>query len=349
MDSVSDNFYLDKVWVQCENSSCLKWRLLQHDDTTHIDRNAPWYCYMNPDPWFNKCSVSEEHFPEESQFQKHGLKYVYSKLPLGSLVLVKMHTWPRWPGILCPDPVTGEYVTYDLDGDVESHHVEFLGKPHSKSWAAIKSITYYPSSFKLFPCALWRHEGGSGESDSAGGQGGVEGRSSRIEVKSCGDVIKNKEAKTKTKSDMITCNKTEKNWTKSCGGGSSCRTGRKKKRRMFTSSLEIAGSEDPLSNENLVVSETEIILKDLDQIIKHIAAPSSPSFASFVDGENNHVREEVANCCLQLTEKRPMEISTQEDCIIIDGKAFKAGECIESITDRFKEIDSLMAEFQDSL
>lgn len=52
---------------------------------------------------------------------------------------------------------------------------------------------------------------------------------------------------------------------------------------------------------------------------------------------------------MEFTEKGPMEINTQEDCIIIDGKAFKAGECIESITDRFKEIDSLMAEFQDSL
>ncbi|KAF7247641.1 Zinc finger CW-type PWWP domain protein 2 [Varanus komodoensis] len=98
-----------------------------------------------------------------------------------------------------------------------------------------------------------------------------------------------------------------------------------------------------------VVSETEIILKDLDQILKHVAAISEPSSRSFVDGEDNNVREEVTSCCMEFTEKRPMEINTQEDCIIIDGKAFKAGECIESITDRFKEIDSLMAEFQDSL
>lgn len=95
MDAGTDNFYLDKVWIQCENSSCLKWRLLSNDDAAQVDLSAPWYCYMNTDPWFNKCSVSEEYFPKASQFQKHGLKYIYSELPLGSLVLVKLHKWPR--------------------------------------------------------------------------------------------------------------------------------------------------------------------------------------------------------------------------------------------------------------
>lgn len=95
MDAVTDNFYLDKIWIQCENNSCLKWRLLSNDDAAQVDLSAPWYCYMNTDLWFNKCSVSEEYFPEASQFQKRGLKYIYSKLPLGSLVLVKLHKWPR--------------------------------------------------------------------------------------------------------------------------------------------------------------------------------------------------------------------------------------------------------------
>lgn len=96
MDSpADDSFYLDKVWVQCENSSCLKWRLLSSDDAAQVDPSEPWYCYMNADPWFNKCSDSEECFPEASQFRKQGLKYVYSMLPLGSLVLTKMHRWPR--------------------------------------------------------------------------------------------------------------------------------------------------------------------------------------------------------------------------------------------------------------
>ncbi|KAK9396420.1 zinc finger CW-type PWWP domain protein 2 [Crotalus adamanteus] len=63
-----------------------------------------------------------------------------------------MKTWPRWPGILSPDPVDGQYVKYDFNGDVESHHVEFLGNPHSRSWTAIKYIDLYPNSFKADVC-----------------------------------------------------------------------------------------------------------------------------------------------------------------------------------------------------
>nr|XP_008119730.1 PREDICTED: zinc finger CW-type PWWP domain protein 2 [Anolis carolinensis] len=118
---------------------------------------------------------------------------------------------------------------------------------------------------------------------------------------------------------------------------------------MLTCSVDTADPEDILSMENLVLSETEVILKDLDQILKHVADTFKPSFESFADGEDNDLREKVTNCCTEFTEKKPMEINTQEDCVIIDGKTLKAGECIESITDRFKEIDSLMAEFQDSL
>ncbi|XP_060137038.1 zinc finger CW-type PWWP domain protein 2 [Zootoca vivipara] len=346
MDSITEpNFYLDKVWVQCENSNCLKWRLLPRDDATHIAPNEPWYCYMNPDPWFNNCSVSEEHFPGESQFQKHGLKYVYSKLPLGSLVLVKIYPWPRWPAILCPDPTNGQYVTYDSDGDVESHHVEFLGKPHSRIWAAIKNISIYPSSFKanVYKRGKVWYESALEEANK------LLACSAQQRLEMCylskKDAVKNKEAE--TKSDMIICRKNTRTWTKTCGGESSCRIGRKKRKITLRSSFEIAGSEDVLSDENLV--ETEMILKELDHILQRVAAPSYASLASFVDGENNNGREEVANFCLEYSEKRPMEINAQEDCIIIDGKAFKAGECIESITDRFKEIESLMAEFQDSL
>ncbi|XP_053120764.1 zinc finger CW-type PWWP domain protein 2 isoform X3 [Hemicordylus capensis] len=342
----SDNFYLDKVWVQCENSSCLKWRLLSNDDRAQVDLNAPWYCYMNTDPSFNKCSVSEEDFPEESQFLKHGLKYVYSKLPLGSLVLVKMWTWPRWPAIICPDPLNGHHVTYDSDGDVESHHVEFLGKPHSRDWSTIKYIDHYPRPFKPDRCKrrkAW-YASALEEADK------LLACSTQQRLEMCylskKGSIKNKEAETK---DDRTWTKTIKAWAKTHGKKSTCRTGRKRKKKTLMCSLETADLEDILSTENLVFSKTEIILKDLDQVLKHVAAPFKPSFESFVNGEDNNVRGEVANCCMEFPEKRPVEISTQEDSIIIDGKAFKARECIESITDRFKEIDSLMAEFQDSL
>lgn len=87
--------YVNKVWVQCENESCLKWRLLTNEDAVKVDHNEPWYCFMNTDSRYNKCSISEEDFPEESQLHQSGFKIVYSQLPVGSLVLVKLQNWPR--------------------------------------------------------------------------------------------------------------------------------------------------------------------------------------------------------------------------------------------------------------
>ncbi|XP_025028847.1 zinc finger CW-type PWWP domain protein 2 [Python bivittatus] len=348
MDSVKENnFYVGEVWVQCENRSCLKWRLLQQDDVKNIDSSTPWYCYMNVDPRFNKCSVAEEYFPEESQFRKHGLKYVYSKLPLGSLVLAKMKTWPRWPGILSPDPVDGQYVIHDLNGNVESHHVEFLGNPHSRSWTAINYIDPYPSSFKADVCKrkkAW-YESALEEANK------LLACSTQQRLNKCylskKGTVSDKEAKRKI--DRIKCRKMIKSCTKICGKKTSCKNGRKRKQRTLTYPSKIARSEDILSRESLVVTETEIILKDLDKILNQVVVTSKPSESSG-DGEDNNETEEILNCCTEVSEeRRPMEINTQEDCIIIDGKAFKAGECIESITEQFKEIDSLMANFQGSL
>ncbi|XP_059965624.1 zinc finger CW-type PWWP domain protein 2 isoform X3 [Mesoplodon densirostris] len=150
--SVENNMYVNKVWVQCENESCLKWRLLSSEDAAKVDHNESWYCFMNTDLRYNKCSVSEEDFPEESQLHQSGFKIVYSQLPLGSLVLVKLKNWPSWPGILCPDPFKGKYVTYDLDGDVEQYHIEFLGDPHSRSWIDATFVGHYSITLKPGKC-----------------------------------------------------------------------------------------------------------------------------------------------------------------------------------------------------
>lgn len=91
--SMENNTYINKMWVQCE--SCLKWRLLPSEDAARVDHNESWYCYMNTDSKYNKCSISEEDFPEESQFHQSGFKIVYSQLPVGSLVLVELQNWPR--------------------------------------------------------------------------------------------------------------------------------------------------------------------------------------------------------------------------------------------------------------
>ncbi|XP_046521716.1 zinc finger CW-type PWWP domain protein 2 isoform X3 [Equus quagga] len=150
--SVENNMYVNKVWVQCENESCLKWRLLSSEDAAKVDHNEPWYCFMNTDSRYNKCSISEEDFPEESQLRQSGFKIVYSQLPLGSLVLVKLQNWPSWPGILCPDPFKGKYVTYDVDGNVEQYHIEFLGDPHSRSWINATFVQHYSITLKPGIC-----------------------------------------------------------------------------------------------------------------------------------------------------------------------------------------------------
>uniref|UniRef100_A0A674HVL4 Zinc finger CW-type and PWWP domain containing 2 n=1 Tax=Terrapene triunguis TaxID=2587831 RepID=A0A674HVL4_9SAUR len=285
MDTINENhFYLDKVWVQCEIGSCLKWRLLSSDDAAQVDQSEPWYCYMNTDPWFNNCSVSEEYFPEESEFNKSGFKYVYSELPIGSLVLVKMRNWPRWPGILCPDPLNGQYVTYDLDGYVKSNHVEFLGDPHSRGWVAQHLGA---SSLTLKPLKQCKRK--------------KKWYTSALEEA-------NKLLIFSAPQRLEMCQLSENGIIHIF------------QKSMLRCSLETMVSDDFLSKENLGMYKLECI------------------FAF-----------QVTKCSTESTEGSPMENCTQEDCIIIDGIAFRAGECIENISNKFKEIDSLMAEFQDNL
>ncbi|CAG9462813.1 unnamed protein product [Pedinophyceae sp. YPF-701] len=49
---------VEDKWAQCEK--CDKWRRLPMDHV--IDENEPWFCHMNPDKTWNKCSVPEENY-----------------------------------------------------------------------------------------------------------------------------------------------------------------------------------------------------------------------------------------------------------------------------------------------
>ncbi|XP_053571718.1 zinc finger CW-type PWWP domain protein 2 [Bombina bombina] len=140
------NFYLDKMWLLCENAGCLKWRLLSKKDASQFDLNRPWYCNLSPDPHFNDCSVPEEHFPDESQFFQNGIRILHSTVTMGSLVNAKLHPWPWWPGILCPDPVSGEEIIYN--GHKKYYHVEFLGKPHTHALVSLENVIPFNDSFK---------------------------------------------------------------------------------------------------------------------------------------------------------------------------------------------------------
>ncbi|XP_019353568.1 zinc finger CW-type PWWP domain protein 2 isoform X3 [Alligator mississippiensis] len=360
MDSVNENsFYLNKIWVQCENGSCLKWRLLSTDAAAQVDHNEPWYCYMNTDPWFNKCSVSEECFPEESEFHKNGFKYIYSELSIGSLVLVKLCNSPRWPGIICPDPVNGQHVTHDLDGYVDSNHVEYLGDPHSRGWVAVKHISRYSTSVKPERCRRqkkWYKRA-------------LEEANKLLACSSEQRLghLSSKGGKTDASNDT----ELSKRRNKQVGKRSTCGIGQKKKKKMLRCSLETIGSDDILSKDNLVcrtswtrpesaegtawshcrtigevVSQTEIILKDLERILRHVADPSITACDSYVDGKEKDIGEKVTKSNTEVTEGSPAESYCQEDCVVIDGIAFRVVDCIENITNKFKEIDSLMAEFQ---
>ncbi|KAK6327202.1 hypothetical protein J4Q44_G00028470 [Coregonus suidteri] len=52
-----------------------------------------------------------------------------------------------WPAILSPDPNVEEYVRLGREGYVEYYHVEFLGRPHTRYWAAAKHVELYHTSF----------------------------------------------------------------------------------------------------------------------------------------------------------------------------------------------------------
>ncbi|KAM7064463.1 zinc finger CW-type PWWP domain protein 2 isoform 4-T6 [Molossus nigricans] len=324
--SMENNMYVNKVWVQCENDSCLKWRLLSSEDAAKVDHNEPWYCYMNTDSRHNECSISEEDFPEESQFHQSGFKIVYSQLPLGSLVLVKLQNWPSWPGILCPDPFKGKYVTYDLDGNVEQYHIEFLGDPHSRSWINATFVEHYSITLKKLSAPpqpsttiiLISQQPSTLRQDSPPAK-----RLRLTEGSYDGSIHKPGKCKNKKK------------WYISA---------RQEACRLYGYSSEQRLEMCHLSKQ--VVSETEVLLKELEQMLQQTLEPTATS------DESGEEHGEEINTGAKLSKWRPeasanilFESHCEEDYLVIDGIKLKAGECIENITNKFKEIDALMSEF----
>ncbi|XP_072507228.1 zinc finger CW-type PWWP domain protein 2 isoform X2 [Notamacropus eugenii] len=338
-----DNLYIDKIWFQCENENCLKWRLLSSEDATQVDRDEPWFCFMNTDPNHNTCSASEESFPEESHVLKNGFKYVYSQLPIGSLVLVKLGNWPSWPGILCLDPLMEKYMTCDLDGNVERYHVEFLGNPHSRKWIKANCIGHYSITLKPERCKFdkrW-YESALQEAyllyafshEQRLEMCLLSKRGMPLEDTPEANVKVAIEAKKRLKSSK------NDNKNKKC----SCR--KNKRKEFFKYSFEIVCSDDALLKENIVVSETEDILKDLEQMLQEAGEPVKNFGESGAHGNETHAEGKVSLCNTETSEEILCENQCEEDCLIIDGVPFRTGECIESITDKFKEIDALMSEF----
>ncbi|XP_012587524.1 PREDICTED: zinc finger CW-type PWWP domain protein 2 [Condylura cristata] len=332
-----NDMYANKVWVQCEDESCLKWRLLSSEASGKVNHNEPWYCFMNTDSRYNKCSISEEDFPEESQLHQSGFKIVYSQLPLGSLVLVKLQNWPSWPGILCPDPFKRKYVTYDLDGNVEKYHIEFLGDPHSRSWISATFVEYYSITLKPGKCKNKRKWYESALQEACL----LHGYSHEQRLQMC-CILKPDKSKADARvasgskrKMQVSRNNTEKRKP----------IFRKRKRKaVLKSAFDNVCSDDALSKENMVVSETEILLKELEQMLQQALEPTTPDGYEEECGEEINMEEKLPKCAPEAPVGSPLENHCEENCLVIDGMTLKAGECIENITDKFKEIDALMSE-----
>ncbi|XP_038625706.1 zinc finger CW-type PWWP domain protein 2 [Tachyglossus aculeatus] len=343
--SVKSSFYEGKVWFQCENESCLKWRLLSSEDAARVDQSEPWFCFMNTDPNYNACSVSEENFPEESQFYESGYKFVYSQFPIGSLVLVKLYYWPSWPGILCLDSLKGKYVTYDLDGNVDSYHVEFLGDPHSRSWIKATNISHYSASLKAEECKSEKQWYESAMQEA-----------SLLYAFSCEQRL---DMCCQTKQETLLVDGTGANVngavigkkrvkaTTNSSGQKPCILGKNKRKRICKSSFESACSDGSLSKENLVISESEVMLKDLEQMLQQVEDPFKNLNEAGVHGDEINAGETLAKCGTNIWEESLLENPCEEDCLVIGDITFRAGECIENISNTFKEIDNVMSEFQD--
>ncbi|XP_047625299.1 zinc finger CW-type PWWP domain protein 2 isoform X3 [Phacochoerus africanus] len=281
----------------------------------------------------------EEDFPEESQLHQSGFKIVYSQLPLGSLVLVKLQNWPSWPGILCPDPFKEKYVSYDLDGDVEQYHIEFLGDPHSRSWINATFVGHYSITLKPGNCKnkkKW-YKSALQEAYLLYGYS----REQRLEM-----CYLSKQDKSKADGKVAVVAKKRMQVSKNNAGKKKPKFRKRKRKTILKSSFENVCSDDALSKENMVVSETEILLKELEQMLQQALEPmATPDESEEEHGEAAHTGEKLSKCSPEAPVGSSLENHYEEDYLVIDGLKLKAEECIENITNKFKEIDALMSEF----
>ncbi|KAM6169242.1 zinc finger CW-type PWWP domain protein 2 [Rhynchocyon petersi] len=337
--TVEGRMHINQVWVQCENESCLKWRLLSSEDASRVDHSEPWYCFMNTDLRYNRCSVSEEDFPEEYEFHRSGLKFVYSQLPLGSLVVVKLRSWPSWPGILCLDPFKGKYVACDLDGDVERYHIEFLGEPHSRSWINATFVGHYSTTLNSGKCQSKKKWYVSALQEAQL----LYGYSPEQRLEKC---YLSRQEKPQADTKVAVVAKKRMQDSKMNIEKEKPKFRKRKRRATFKCSFENVCSDDALSKENMVISETEQVLHELEHMLQQaVETPGTPDRCEEERAEDASPGKELPKCSPEASASSSFENYYEEDYLEIDGVKLKAGECIANITDKFKEIDALMSEF----
>ncbi|XP_049622433.1 zinc finger CW-type PWWP domain protein 2 [Suncus etruscus] len=325
---------INQVWVQCENESCLKWRSLSSEDAAKVDHDEPWFCYMNTDSRYNKCSISEEEFPDVSQLHQSGLKFVYSELPVGSLVLAKLKNLPSCPGILCPDPFERKYAIYDQDGHVIQYHIEFLGDPHSRSWIDATLVEKYNITLKPENCKKKKKwlKGALEEADI------LYGYSPEQRLRMC---YRTKEDKSKGVAKVAIVSKKRMQVSKNNTEKKRPKVRKRKSAEILKDFFENVCSDDALSKENMAIAEAEAALKELEQMLQESLEPTA------TPGESEEEHKEKINTTEKLSQCIP-EASTfdnhyEEDYLIVDGLKLTIEECFESIDNDSKEIDALMS------
>nr|XP_023417486.1 zinc finger CW-type PWWP domain protein 2 [Cavia porcellus] len=96
----------------------------------------------------------------------------------------------------------------------------------------------------------------------------------------------------------------------------------------------------------MVVSETEGLLNELEQMLQQALEPTAaPEKSEQEHREEINPGEKLHKCYPEVSAGNPFQDHPEEDYLVIDGVKLKAGECIENITNKFKEIDALMSEF----
>ncbi|XP_059497063.1 zinc finger CW-type PWWP domain protein 2-like [Stegostoma tigrinum] len=357
-DLVARGFYRDKIWIQCENEKCLKWRLLTNNDAALVDSSKPWYCHMNSDSWFNCCSVPEERYPEESVFHKCGQKFVYSQLPLGSLVLAKVSGWPSWPSILCPDGFTGQYVIYDEDGFVEQYHTEFLGKPHTTSWVAVHYVEPYGTGKLVENLKKTRQWYKSALEEAKV----LSSLSSEERLTTCHLSHQGMKKPFHRKNRRFAQNKLVENNVnlnkikgyKKLKREINQSTSRRPKRKLQVDAQEsspLIGRNDMLTSESRDVLQAENLMQDLEEMLKQIKESDMCTKSLMMEKQERskkHQEYKLSDWKATTFQETALKVSTddEKDCILIDGIEFKTGKCIEEITNQLKEIDIIMAELE---
>lgn len=122
------------TFVQCDE--CDKWRYLPHVSDP-LELPEKWYCHMNPNVNFNRCSVQEED-------NVYDQNLIENKYTAGSVVWAKLGKYPWWPAIVDDDPDTGLFYWLDNEFQVKPswYHVTFLdmGQQVTRAWIRTKNL-----------------------------------------------------------------------------------------------------------------------------------------------------------------------------------------------------------------